>query len=429
MQRILPSSLIELTDEIADVCGKPHVLNVYGGNGTGKTTVLKQLARRLSKVCAKNPNYVSPSGLEQFRFRLPETNIASLAFASGKNWRLALDSIIKRLSQACDDPQKLIVQPLQSLSTGQTKLIALATAIEFRHQTLLIDEPYCHVHSSLISVISHWITEGAVDATIVCATHSKIEQANYFWQANHGAEKEKSIEMFLDLVVKMGLNQERNEMEFRLIGSTMQSPTTIQCKSVPMMRAAWRRCLNMNLAFTQGEVVYVNGVNGSGKSTLLRTLGGLRTPKIGNIYLNDSPLYSRYWPTSGVKRFGKFRTSHLLQSLVGNHKTSDQSIAIVASNKAVSKAFSDVIGHNQWQDAYTNLSSGELSLLKLVAILLHPPNILFLDEPFTGFSNNWVRTATGMLPNFSSRSNCGVVLVQHLQNTSTLVDSIRRVDL
>lgn len=173
----------------------------------------------------------------------------------------------------------------------------------------------------------------------------------------------------------------------------------------------------------------MEGVNGSGKSTLLRTLGGFRSPKAGNIFLNDLPIYPKYRLTNGVERFGNIKPGYLLQSLVGNHKTSEEAVTRLKSSVAISNAFSDAVGHNRWQDGYINLSSGEGALLRLTAVLMHRPTILFLDEAFAGFSNEWTKSAVETLVTFATRWNMSTIFVQHLENVSALPATIRRVHL
>lgn len=421
--------MTQLLAELVISCNDAQVVNVYGANGVGKTTILRKLSERLRGADRRNTNYVSPAGLEQFRFRLPETSIADHAFALGKNWIETRKSIIERLSCAVDNPDTLLAQPLQNLSTGQVKFIALAIAIEFRSQTLLIDEPFRHLHSDLKPVVSQWIEDAAKDTTVICATHEQMSQANREFQIKSESSKNASIANFLESVVEMSPKVERNHLKFRLCGSTQKSPTTIHCKAVPMMRAGWSRCLNMDFTISHGEVLYVDGANGSGKSTLLRTLGGLRSPKAGNILLNDIPIYPKYRLTNGVKRFGNIKPGHLLQSLVGDHKTSEEAVTLLRSSIAISNAFSDTVGHNSWQDAYTNLSSGEGALLRLTAVLMHRPNIMFLDEAFAGFSNEWTKSAIETLVTFATRWNLSAVFVQHLENVTVLPETIRRVNL
>lgn len=252
----LSSLMAQLLAELASSCNNAQVVNVYGANGVGKTTILRELSVRLHSVDRRNTNYVSPAGLEQFRFRLPETSIADHAFALGKNWIEARMAIIERLSRAIDNPDKLLTQPIQNLSAGQVKIIALAIAVEFRSQTLLIDEPFRYLHSGLHTIVSQWMENAAKDTTVICATHEQIAQAKRVFQINTELKKNTSIADFLKSVIEKSPEVERKNLEFQLRGSTQESPTTIHCKSVPMMRSGWSRCLNMDLTVSHGEVLY-----------------------------------------------------------------------------------------------------------------------------------------------------------------------------
>ena len=146
-------------------------------------------------------------------------------------------------------------------------------------------------------------------------------------------------------------------------------------------RRRWRRTENQvltdaNLTIAAGEVVGLVGENGSGKSTLMKIIvgsldsdGGHTTIRGSFGYCPQEPLlYERLTCDEHFELFGE---AYGLDR--GAVKLSREDIY-------------DVFGFAEYHDRRVEeLSGGTRAKLNLGLALLHDPDVLLLDEPYSGF--------------------------------------------
>lgn len=129
----------------------------------------------------------------------------------------------------------------------------------------------------------------------------------------------------------------------------------------------------------RGEMVGITGENGSGKSTLLKILVGLLKPSAGNIIIRGSlgycPQEQLIFDALTVKEnFSYFACAYGL--------TGKRPAAWRDTQEALLKRFR--FGHEEAK-LVSLLSSGTRQKLNLSLALLHSPDVLILDEPYSGF--------------------------------------------
>lgn len=129
----------------------------------------------------------------------------------------------------------------------------------------------------------------------------------------------------------------------------------------------------------RGEMVGITGENGSGKSTLLKILVGLLKPSAGNIMIRGSlgycPQEQLIFDALTVKEnFSYFACAY---GLAGKRPTTWRD-----TQEALLKRFR--FGHEEAK-LVSLLSGGTRQKLNLSLALLHSPDVLILDEPYSGF--------------------------------------------
>ncbi|HEU4867985.1 MAG TPA: ABC transporter ATP-binding protein [Actinomycetota bacterium] len=179
-----------------------------------------------------------------------------------------------------------------------------------------------------------------------------------------------------------------------------------------------RALSNLTLEIEEGATVALLGANGSGKSTLLKIAAGLLKPTSGTVtlagraprnakaqigYLGHEPFLYRYLSApenlqfyADLYRVDRAKVPGLLEQVGLEHKGS-----------ALVRTF----------------SRGESQRLGLARALLHDPDILLLDEPFSGLDE----ASAGGLPALISRPGRTTLLTTHdrakaMQIAGRLVD-------
>ncbi len=141
---------------------------------------------------------------------------------------------------------------------------------------------------------------------------------------------------------------------------------------------------DMTFTVAPGEIFGFVGSNGAGKSTTMRIILGVLEPDSGRVTLGDAPIDLRtrrrigYMPEErGL--YPKMKVGEQLVFLARLHGMS----ADAAADSA--RRWTQRLGVDQrYDDNVADLSLGNQQRVQLAAALVHDPDVLVLDEPFSG---------------------------------------------
>jgi ATPase subunit of ABC transporter with duplicated ATPase domains len=320
---------------------------------------------------------------------------------------------------------RLLGQPLRTLSGGQRRRVELARIIFSGADILLLDEPTNHLDADSIVwlreflrtfngglvVISHDVEllEACVNKVLhLDANRAEVDVYNMSWknylqqrendehrrkreranaertaetllaQANKmraKATKAKAAQSMIKRAEKMlgGLEGERRADKVARI----KFPEPAPCGKTPLTAEELSRSYgslevftDVDLAIDKGSRVVILGLNGAGKTTLLRILAGIDRPDTGTVI-----------PGHGLK----------LGYYAQEHETLDVSRTVLENMRTAAPQLSDsearsVLGSFLFSgdDAMKPagvLSGGEKTRLALAILVVSSANVLLLDEP------------------------------------------------
>ncbi|MFL6438508.1 MAG: ABC transporter ATP-binding protein [Terriglobales bacterium] len=144
---------------------------------------------------------------------------------------------------------------------------------------------------------------------------------------------------------------------------------------------------NVSFNIRPGQILGYLGPNGSGKSTTVKMLTGLLEPSDGEIFFRgENVLKNRLWFS---KRFGYVpEEPHLYTQLTGR-----EYLQLVGRLRGMendplehkSNSLLNLFGLADYRDTQmSSYSKGMRQKVLLSAALLHDPDVLILDEPFSG---------------------------------------------
>lgn len=160
-----------------------------------------------------------------------------------------------------------------------------------------------------------------------------------------------------------------------------------------------------------GEIVSIFGPNGAGKTTFLRILATLLQPSGGRLRLfNQSPT------SAAVRRRLGFlgHESFLYPDLTPEENLTFYGRAYQLENIATRiDAVLEAVGLQPWRKTPVRIfSRGMEQRLSLARAILHDPDLLLLDEPYTGLDARGVTTLQDVLATAKERGKT-VVLTTH----------------
>lgn len=147
----------------------------------------------------------------------------------------------------------------------------------------------------------------------------------------------------------------------------------------------------LDLSIARGEFVALLGPNGSGKSTLLRLLCGLSKPTSGVIRIGGWELPQEAYAVRS--QIGLVSHKALLyENLSANENLQFfgrlYNLPSVELDARIRELLVQVGLEKRTHDLVRTFSRGMLQRLSIARALLHNPDILLLDEPYTGLDQN-----------------------------------------
>ncbi len=142
---------------------------------------------------------------------------------------------------------------------------------------------------------------------------------------------------------------------------------------------------DVSLTIPRGSVYGLLGPNGAGKTTLIRIINRITAPDSGKVYIGGKELQPE-----DVTRIGYLPEE---RGLYKNMKVGEQAIYF-ARLKGLSRSeairrlktwFTRFGIENWWNKKVEELSKGMAQKVQFIVTVLHEPELLIFDEPFSGF--------------------------------------------
>lgn len=174
---------------------------------------------------------------------------------------------------------------------------------------------------------------------------------------------------------------------------------------------------SLDLALRGGESVAVFGPNGAGKTTLLRIIAGLIRPTNGSLFLDGEDLTHGHHDEAR-KRIGYI--SH--HSLVYPELSARENLLfygklynIENSADRADTLLTDVGLKSRADDAVATFSRGMRQRLSIARALINEPDIILLDEPFTGLDQHAAEMLIALLLRLRGESRTIIMITHNLK--------------
>lgn len=440
-----------LLKDISLYLNKGDKIGVIGVNGTGKSTLLRILARREEA----DSGTVSINAKTQMEYLAQDPEC--------KDGLSVLEQVFVGASAALreskDYEAKTILtklgiteynKPVAALSGGQKKRVAIASALMHPSEILILDEPTNHLDNEMIEWLENYLIR--YTGAIVMVTHDRyfldrvvnqiveLEDGKLFsypgsyskylamkaeredmelgserkrksilrkeleWMQRgpraRGTKSKERIERFEKLSEQNGQSA-TSKLEMDTLSSRL-GKKTVELQTVTKRFGESLVIDRFDHMILRDERIGIVGKNGCGKSTLLNLISGRLTADSGAVDVGETVRMGYFAQDCEEMDFAQ-RPIDYIKEIAGSVETSEGTVT--ASQMMEKFLFSS---EQQWT-TIGELSGGERRRLYLLGILMQAPNILLLDEPTNDLD---IQTLT-ILEDYLERFPGAVVAVSH----------------
>jgi|TARA_B100001105_G_scaffold59468_1_gene45759 heme exporter protein A len=181
----------------------------------------------------------------------------------------------------------------------------------------------------------------------------------------------------------------------------------------------------IDLSLGRGEFLTIFGPNGAGKTSLLALLAGALRPSRGQVWLRGEAL--DFGEVEWRRRIGVL--SH--QSFLYGHLSAEENLRFYGQLFGLSdvdNVVRDKLQHLGLQERAASLvrdlSHGMRQRLALARALLHDPDIVLLDEPYTGLDPSAALVLQGVLSDLRDGRRTVVMVTHNLSEGVALATTV-----
>ena len=443
--------LKQLLDDVTLYLNEGDKIGIIGINGTGKSSLLRVLAGQQVpdqgavsldpnvQVCflPQNPEMVAGATvLEQvFHDFSPDTRALLEYEAKAMLTRLGITDF---------------TQPVDTLSGGQRKRVALAAVLLHPADVLILDEPTNHLDSDMVLWLEDHLrkfTGGLIMVThdryflervcnrITELSHCRIRhyEANYskyLEQKTQQEEMDQAAQRKRQSILRVeyqwimrGAQARRTKNKDRIARyeqlkaqtgpvsdgavematlSSRLGRKTVELDHVTKAFGDHVVLRDFTYHIARDDRVGIVGRNGAGKSTLLNLIAGRLTPDAGTVDWGETVRLG-YFSQEGRELDPRQRVYDFIHEIAGEVKTRE-------GNFSATQMMERFLFPTQLQgQPIGKLSGGERRRLYLLSILMAAPNILLLDEP----TNDLDVTTLAILEEYLETFPGAVLAVSH----------------
>ncbi len=339
--------------------------------------------------------------------------------------------------------------PVERLSGGERRRVALCKTLLQRHDLLLLDEPTNHLDAESVEWLEHHLE--SYPGAVVAVTHDRyfldnvakwiLELDNgrgYPWSGNYSGwldqkrrrlaveEKQESARQkmlarelewakssprarmakskarlaAIDKMQEQQIDDDEKELTIQIPAGPPLGDLVVRAEGVKKGFGDILLYDDLTFNLPKGGIVGIIGPNGAGKTTLFKMIVGTEQPDGGKLTVG---------PTVKVAHVDQNRDALNDQNSIFEEVTGGTDYIMLGKQKVASRAYCakfNFRGPDQ-QKLVGSCSGGERNRIHLAKLLRSGGNLLLLDEPTNDLDVDTLRALEEALINFSG---CAVVI-------------------
>src|SRR6478735_26844 len=159
----------------------------------------------------------------------------------------------------------------------------------------------------------------------------------------------------------------------------------LSIRNIVKQYAGHRALDDVSLEVESGKIFGLLGPNGAGKTSLIRIINQITAPDSGEILFNGERLNQSHIERIGYlpEERGLYKKMEIGEQMI--YLARLKGLTRDEANKKLKFCFEKLGMETWWKKKIEELSKGMQQKAQFVATVLHEPDLIILDEPFSGF--------------------------------------------
>lgn len=202
----------------------------------------------------------------------------------------------------------------------------------------------------------------------------------------------------------------------------------LSIRNIVKQYANHRALDDVSMEIEKGKIFGLLGPNGAGKTSLIRIINQITAPDSGEIRINGEKLSPDHISIIGYlpEERGLYKKMEIgeqmlyLAQLKGMSKTE--------ALKRIKHWFEKMEMETWWKKKVEDLSKGMQQKVQFVATIVHDPELIILDEPFSGFDPVNAEIITNEILELNKKGATIIFSTHRMESVEQLCDNIALID-
>src|SRR5476651_288384 len=185
---------------------------------------------------------------------------------------------------------------------------------------------------------------------------------------------------------------------------------------------------DVSLEVESGQIFGLLGPNGAGKTSLIRIINQITAPDSGEIYFNGEKLNQSHIERIGYlpEERGLYKKMEIGEQMI--YLARLKGLSRDEATKRLKFWFDKLGMETWWKKKIEELSKGMQQKAQFVATVLHEPDLIILDEPFSGFDPVNAEIIKDEILELNRKGATILFSTHRMESVEELCDSIALID-
>src|SRR5256885_5486995 len=189
-------------------------------------------------------------------------------------------------------------------------------------------------------------------------------------------------------------------------------PAIVEVSELTRAFGSRKAVAGLTFSLAPGDCLAVFGPNGAGKTTLLRLLAGLLKPSSGSARLAGIPLPGGTLARSRVGLISHHTMLYEALSARENVSFAARLYGMRAADARVDDALRRMAMLERASTPVRSLSRGMQQRVSIARAMVHSPQLVLADEPYSGLDDSGARALTALLQELRA-AGASIIIVTH----------------